>query len=320
MNAHIFFVILSFLFIACSEENPAIFPVDNFNDRSSSSSQEVKKSSCSQATPNSSDTAESSSSNLLPSSSSKTLSSSSSSISYGELIDERDGHVYKTVKIGNQTWMAENLNYAYTEPVKMANKTIDSASFCYNNEPDSCAKYGRLYAWKAAMDCENKDNQCDKNHDDNFKSRGICPEKWHIPSVNEWDIIIEYANYLAIDLKSTRGWLDDGNGSDVFGFNLLPAGFYDIIGSGNLHYSTRYGEEWNPAESAGKYTCFWTQVQWTTCIPFGPNNEGCSYEGAIAFCISSKDYNIYHLISYPEEMEKEYALSVRCIKDSTEEK
>ena len=315
MNAHIFFVILSFLFIACSEENPAIFPVDNFNDRSSSSSQEVKKSSCSQAVPNSSDTAESSSSNLLPSSSSKTLSSSSSSISYGELIDERDGHVYKTVKIGNQTWMAENLNYAYTEPVKMANKTIDSASFCYNNEPDSCAKYGRLYAWEAAVDCTNE--SINSRFDENFKLRGICPENWHIPSISEWETLIEESYFSAIDLRSTSGWLNGYIGSDTFGFNLLPAGLYDISGSGcsHLSYSRLDGdEEWIPTESAGKVTCYGTHRPWTTALD---QYISCNrFEGYEAVCFSSKRPNPIYL----EEMETSFAFSVRCIKDSTEEK
>ena len=134
-------------------------------------------------------------------------------IEHGELKDERDGQVYKTVKIGDQWWMAENLNYAYTDPIIMDYGLVleDSASFCYNNEPDSCAKYGRLYAWDAAMDCENN-IYCFYDPNEDSKSRGICPEKWHIPSVNEWKTLIAYANNFAIDLKSTSGWLDDGNG------------------------------------------------------------------------------------------------------------
>ena len=315
MNAHIFFVILSFLFIACSEENPAIFPVDNFNDRSSSSSQEVKKSSCSQAVPNSSDTAESSSSNLLPSSSSKTLSSSSSSISYGELIDERDGHVYKTVKIGNQTWMAENLNFAYTQPIN----GLDSGSWCYNNDPENCAKYGRLYTWAAAMDSiayfkEENDNclkscthDCEKcgfgvnwqigtNFEKykGFNILGVCPENWHIPSVNEWFILLDLVN--TIDLKSTSGWIDDGNGTDIFGFGLLPAG-------------TKKNQDKN--NNIGEITCFWTPLQGTKVLDeTGTNNY---YEIAGVFCFSSKSGNA----AYKGE-DKTSALSVRCVKDSTE--
>jgi uncharacterized protein (TIGR02145 family) len=130
--------------------------------------------------------------------------SSSSGLSYGELVDERDGQVYKTVKIGKQIWMAENLNYAYTEPIKVGNTTIDSASFCYNNEPDSCAKYGRLYVWEAAVGCTNE-NIKSRMTDEKFNSRGICPDNWHIPSIDEWEILIEYTNGLTMDLKTCFG-------------------------------------------------------------------------------------------------------------------
>ncbi len=261
-------------------------------------------------------------------------------VEHGELTDERDGQVYKTVKIGNQWWMAENLNYAYTKPYKVGHATFDSASFCYNNVLDSCAKYGRLYAWDLTMDCQNNKNQCNKYHDENFKSRGICPENWHIPSVNEWNTLIDYANHFTTDLKSTRGWLDDGNGSNALGFNLLPAGFYDFItiydnlddhdlneeGWDPSEFHDLYEEGWDPSESAGKHTCFWTPAQWTTCLGFGPNNEGCSFDEAYVLCISSKDREVKSIGFDNEFGTMEigyyvgigYALSVRCIKDSTE--
>ncbi len=82
------------------------------------------------------------------SSSSTEISSSSVEVSYGTFTDSRDGQVYKTVQTGEQVWMAENLNYAYLQAISEEN----SSSFCYNNKPDSCVKYGRLYLWSAAMD------------------------------------------------------------------------------------------------------------------------------------------------------------------------
>ena len=55
-------------------------------------------------------------------------------------MDARDGQIYKTVKIGNQVWMAQNLNYAYLQPTS----ELDSSSFCYEDSPENCKKYGRL--------------------------------------------------------------------------------------------------------------------------------------------------------------------------------
>ena len=70
---------------------------------------------------------------------------------YGTLTDTRDGQTYKTVTIGDQVWMAENLNYAYTGvPYNYSGNTSDSTSWCYKNEPENCAKYGRLYTWAFA--------------------------------------------------------------------------------------------------------------------------------------------------------------------------
>jgi Fibrobacter succinogenes major domain (Fib_succ_major). len=70
---------------------------------------------------------------------------------YGSLTDDRDGQTYKTVKIGEQWWMAENLNYRYIQQT-FEGAEEDSSSYCYYNDPANCAKYGRLYLWSAAMD------------------------------------------------------------------------------------------------------------------------------------------------------------------------
>ena len=127
-----------------------------------------------------SDAAESSSSeNLVSSSSSDVLDDTTSEMfcvaNECFMTDKRDGHVYRTVKLGSQTWMAENLNY------EIAN------SSCKDNSADSCARYGRLYLWSTAMDsagffstnglgCGNG-LTCSPE----YPVRGICPEGWHLP-------------------------------------------------------------------------------------------------------------------------------------------
>ena len=107
--------------------------------------------SSSSVTPKSSSSAKSSSS-VTPKSSGATGEASPCSAlpggvcDYDTLTDTRDGQTYKTVTIGTQTWMAENLNYAYTGvPYNYSGYTSDSTSWCYENDPANCAKYGRLY-------------------------------------------------------------------------------------------------------------------------------------------------------------------------------
>lgn len=117
------------------------------------------------------------------------MSSSSFEPSYGKMTDSRDGQVYKTVKIGSQTWVAENLNYAYNEG--------SAQSYCYNSSADSCAKYGRLYIWSAAKDSaglfDNSDKSCGWGEECSASSpvRGVCPEGWHLPSKADFEMLLD---------------------------------------------------------------------------------------------------------------------------------
>jgi len=119
----------------------------------------------------------------------------------GSFVDERDGQKYRTVKIGNQVWMAENLNYE-----------IDN-SWCYNNDESNGEKYGRLYTWEAA--------------------KAACPAGWHVPSCEEWDDLTSAAGGKKVagkKLKAKSGWdfdtvnSDSGDGTDKYGFSALPGG------------------------------------------------------------------------------------------------
>lgn len=144
---------------------------------------------------------------------------------YGVLVDTRDNQLYRTIEIGEQTWMAQNLNYEYNEG--------SANSYCYENAEDNCKIYGRLYTWSAAMDSavifsENGKNcgygtTCETAE----TVRGICPEGWHLPTTDEFGRLNELAggNEVAgIALKSTSGWNENGNGTDKLGFNALSAG------------------------------------------------------------------------------------------------
>lgn len=130
----------------------------------------------------------------------------------------------KEVTIGDQVWMAENLNvdkFRNGDPIPQA-KTVEDwidarengepAWSYYNHEPANGEKYGKLYNWYAVND-----------------SRGLAPEGWRIPSDKDWDILADYlgGDELAGEkMKSEEGWLQEGNGTNESGFTGLPGGFH----------------------------------------------------------------------------------------------
>jgi len=134
--------------------------------------------------------------------------------------DPRDGKTYRTVKIGEQVWMAENLAFnakgskCYGEGaivvkkfgeggVPVATKTLSDKEI-----QKHCKKYGRLYKWKTAMKA--------------------CPKGWHLPSNKEWEALLRFVGGDEIagkKLKAKRGWSKSGNGTDEYGFSALPGGF-----------------------------------------------------------------------------------------------
>ena len=168
-------------------------------------------------------------------------------ISYEMFKDARDGQIYKSVKIGNQVWMAENLNYDYNEGT--------AKSYCYNDEQESCAKYGRLYTWAAAMDSAGVFGDggegcgflvtCSATE----PVRGVCPESWHLPSDTEWKTLFTAVGGTTVagtKLKSKSGWYNNGNGTDEYGFSGVPAGNRDREGLYN---------------DAGKGARFWSSTE-----------------------------------------------------------
>lgn len=154
-----------------------------------------------------------------------------SSVVRGSLKDSRDGKVYKTTKIGNQIWMAENLNY----------KT--AGSFCYLDSAQYCDKYGRFYTWSAAMDSAGSFSVHGRGCGDGekcapvFPVRGACPVGWHLPTLMEWNTLIAAVGGkmdAASRLLSEKSWNDDfdwvDGGTDDYGFSAFPGCYIDDKG------------------------------------------------------------------------------------------
>lgn len=141
----------------------------------------------------------------------------------GRLSDARDGKLYRTVVIGAQTWMAENLNF---DPG-------GDKSRCYEDRDKNCLSRGRLYSWRVAM---NLPDSCASSSCSTLvepKHQGICPDGWRMPSQEDWNVLMVAAgndSLVGKRLKSTYYWknyVQEGarSGTDEFGFNALPGGY-----------------------------------------------------------------------------------------------
>lgn len=221
-----------------------------------------------------------------------------SEISYGEFSDVRDDQVYKTVKIGNQTWMAENLNYA--DSVNTA--SLKGKSWCFDNKDANCDVTGRFYTWAAAIDSAALANDTENPQTCGYGQscgrltstalaeapiQGICPSGWHLPSKTEWQVLftaVGGSGNAGKALKSGSGWYSNGNGTDAYGFSALPAGSGDYDGD-------FYG--------AGRSAYFWSATRY---------EYSCYY----AFYMDL-DYNYeYAYLGYGD---KGNAFSIRCLKN-----
>lgn len=116
-------------------------------------------------------------------------------LNVGSLKDERDGHVYKTIGVGTQMWMAENLNYD-------VQGYYYDASWCLDYDEEKCSKYGRFYTWASAVDslgtfstdckdCGFEETYYDAHSYELIPMRGICPEGWRLPSRKEWSLFLD---------------------------------------------------------------------------------------------------------------------------------
>jgi len=176
----------------------------------------------------------------------------------GTFTDLRDGKTYKTVKIGSQTWMAENLAF----------KT-GGGCWAYDDDTNNIAIYGYLYNWKTA--------------------KTSCPEGWHLPSDEEWEILITFLGSKRVaggrmKESDTIHWLHpNSSATNKSGFNALPAGLRSGMGK---YCNIR------------KVACWWSSSE---------NSEGDVWVRTLYFDNDKVDRNYDYFIRD--------GLSVRCLKD-----
>ena len=199
---------------------------------------------------------------------------------YGTVTDI-DGNIYKTIKIGDQVWMAENLRTThYRNGDAIPNVTEDTiwgslktGAYCnYNNteDLDTIATYGRLYNWYAVND-----------------SRGLAPKGWHVPTITDWDRLIDYlgGDTIAGNKLKEAGdfhWVSPNESNNSSGFTALPAGGRYLFKSTN---------------DMGFYTEYWAMPQYNT------NSAPFLY-------LFSWNSFVYRGVNH-----KVNGYSVRCIKD-----
>ncbi|SOE53122.1 major paralogous domain-containing protein [Fibrobacter sp. UWT3] len=158
---------------------------------------------------------------------------------YGDdLVDARDGNVYKTVFIGGKRWMAENLRYA--DSVETPNMKSIHRSSWYSDDVkqfscDNQDNQGCKYSWTAALDIDSKwqwiDSPTLPEHTPSSlmqaPHRGICPEGWHVPDTTEWKILGDI-DAVALQMRGFRYW---NNATDASGFSALPSCYYSDCSS-----------------------------------------------------------------------------------------
>jgi uncharacterized protein (TIGR02145 family) len=177
------------------------------------------------------------------------------------------GQTYRTTQIGEQVWMAENLNYNVSGSKCYAE---DVSGVSADSIAKNCAKYGRLYSWATAMILP---DSCDNNHcpsQISAKHSGICPSGWHLPSKDELKTLIAFAggeDIAGAKLKATSGW-NNYNGTDDYGFSALPGGG-DMDSYGEVASYGRIGGGWwsSHESSNGTANAEWLHI------------DGSSYAG-----------------------------------------
>jgi uncharacterized protein (TIGR02145 family) len=182
-------------------------------------------------------------------------------ISYGEMLDKRDNQVYRTLVISNHVWTAQNMNYEIE-----SEENEDVTSWCYDNEPENCKKFGRLYTWEAA--------------------KKVCPEGWHLPTEDEWqELIAEHScdivrkdgnppvyRCAGTTLKAIDSWGNGLENTNEYGFSIVAAG---IVNSGKFMNQGITGYLWastSQYESLATLVIFEYNEDYTRFVLTKPNS------------------------------------------------
>jgi uncharacterized protein (TIGR02145 family) len=168
------------------------------------------------------------------------------------LIDARDNQTYNTVQIGNQCWMAENMNIGNMIPGsndQTDNGTIEK--YCYDNIAANCDGYGGLYQWNEMM-----------QYGATPGVKGVCPDGWHLPTDAEYCTLTQFIDPtvncgvsgwsgtdVGTKMKSTTGWNAGGNGTNASGFTALPGGLLNA--NANFYGLINYAYFWSSSEYGG---------------------------------------------------------------------
>ena len=210
--------------------------------------------------------------------------------SINTLYDKRNKKTYKTVVVGAQTWMAENLNYDDSSKYP----SMSGENWCYKNNADSCAKYGRLYTWGAAMDYKGTNSNgkyCKYNHmcTPIYPVQGICPENWHVPDSTEWASLYMSMGQSPYALQGI-GYPKWPNAMDSFEFDIRPAGYTHYFDGERLY------------ENFGTAAHFWSSSAKEMSDPSGVS--------ICAFVLGTNNVSLEYGIPLSN-----IGYSVRCVKD-----
>jgi uncharacterized protein (TIGR02145 family) len=253
---------------------------------------------------------------------------------YGQVTDLRDNQTYKTVVIGNQTWMASNLNYSGKRCHKCDFPEIGTCkrhSSHRNDITDYCetygAEYGRLYTWEEAtlpvIFCHPPGSKTITQDCPGYRM-SICPDGWHLPSKVEWEELIAFAGGEEIagkKLKAKEGWKfynEERNGTDDYGFTALAAGK-------SPESPPYYCHQPDCPPCPPNTDC---QCPIVACAPPRPDGQfgesGWWWSSSEVDAEGAYSLNIGATYGDPDNAvmrgyEKRYSMSVRCVKDFLKE-